>query len=87
MGVSKARHAGGFFVDFGVVLHGARAQRVHGGIDTHVALRNAGKVANDFRFAQFGQFVELVAPQQMRRQGGSGHVALGQAYADAPGSG
>ena len=80
----QSRDTRRFFIDFGIVLHGARPKRVHGGVDTHVALRDARKVANDFCLTQLGQFVEFITAEQMGGELRGRYIAGRQTDADAP---
>jgi hypothetical protein len=53
--VGEAGQAGRLLVDLGVVLHGARPQRVEGGVDGHVLLAQAHEVAHHVELAQLRQ--------------------------------
>lgn len=56
--VSESRHAGGDFVDSGVVLHGTRPEGVEAGFDSVVEMAQVDEVSHEFKFADFGE-VEL----------------------------
>src|SRR5437762_4058977 len=57
------RELGYSLVDPGVVLHGARAQRIHSGIDPVVPGGKPREVSQDFQFRHFGETVDLGADE------------------------
>src|ERR1700704_5364816 len=69
MPVREAFDARYKLVDARVVLHGARAQRIHAEIDGIIPRREAGEMADDFDLADFRHVAEILAlllAQQLR---------------------
>ncbi len=89
MQVGHAGHSRGAFVPLGVVLHGARAERIEVGVDRHVTSRQVDEMSDDVRFRNFRQgrrvFVELVGREQLR-DGNHGHVDSWQSCGAAAGA-
>ena len=54
-GMHVVKQGGKLLVDFGIVLHGTRAQGVEAVVHAEVAARKVGVVANKVHFAQLGQ--------------------------------
>ena len=69
----QARQIGDAVVDLGVVLHGARAERVEALVDGEVAPRGVGEVAHYLRLRQLRQR-QRVAQQRGRERRGARHV-------------
>ena len=68
-------------VDARVVLHGARAERIHAEVDRVVPRRQPREVANDLDFAQLGHDAQVVAADGVAEQGSGIHrwyVQLGE---------
>jgi hypothetical protein len=59
MGQGDTGDTGDSFVELGIVLHGAGAQRVHAQIDVVVPGGESREVANDFHFADLGKSPDL----------------------------
>src|ERR671922_1928179 len=66
MNLCEARQSGYRFIDLGIVLHGAGAERVKLALDSEVSLRQNRKMAQHFELAQFGKPRDIVAPQRRR---------------------
>ena len=81
--VAKARQPCRYLVDFGVVLHGAAAQRIKSAIDPVVPGRQARVVADDINFRQFGEVSNFIT-QQFGSRCYLRHIGSGQAVTDPP---
>jgi len=57
----QARH---HFVDLGIVLHRAGAERVELALDREISLREAREMTQDFQFSQFGKTGDLIAQKR-----------------------
>src|SRR5580704_15876113 len=59
MPVRDSLHARHSFIHARVVLHGARAQRIHAQVDRVIPRREPGEMANDFDLTDFGHASEV----------------------------
>ena len=85
VGGRKSREGGHLLVDLGIVLHGARAERIKPDVDAIVLLGQAGEVADQLDLRDLGK-IDDFGPHSQVFEGvlGFGHVQLGQSEGPLP---
>ena len=68
MNIGEAREAGDIFIDFGIIFHRARAERIEAIIDAEVAARKRRIMADDIDFIHLGQVRLLLTPKLGRKK-------------------
>jgi hypothetical protein len=66
MGALKRGQGGAPFVDAGVKLHCAAAERVEVGVDAHISARELAEVACKINFGYFGEWGRCFAEEVVR---------------------
>jgi len=87
MQVGEALQRGQLVVELGVVLHGARSQRVHPGIDPVVELGEPGVVTHHLCLCELGKRGRLGPGGHARQKSGRSSKRAGRALRNLSGSG